>query len=84
MDKTYNGHKNWNCWNVSLWIDNEYSLYKSLQNKLKQTSISYDDIAVQMILEIKSYFQSETTPDGAPINFHTVREHLRGIKRKDY
>ena len=48
------------------------------------TKLCYDEIAVQMILELKSYFQSETTPDGAPINFHTVREHLRGIKRNDY
>ena len=26
---TYNGHKNWNHWNVSLWINNDYGLYET-------------------------------------------------------
>lgn len=25
--KTYNGHKNWNYWNVVLWIANDEGLY---------------------------------------------------------
>lgn len=33
-DYTYNGHKNYSCWNVSLYIDNEYELYKELQRLL--------------------------------------------------
>lgn len=26
--KPYNGHKSWNHWNVALWINNDYGLYK--------------------------------------------------------
>ena len=37
-DYTYNGHKNYSCWNVSLYIDNEYYLYKELQRLLNKQS----------------------------------------------
>lgn len=28
----YNGHKNWNHWNVSLWINNDESIYRMARN----------------------------------------------------
>jgi len=27
-DTSYNGHKNWTHWNVSLWINNDEGLYR--------------------------------------------------------
>ena len=92
----YNGHKNYNCWNVSLYIDNEYPLYLALRDLL-QTDKSKDIIAAEMVTIMSEYFSGYggatgytypveygRTPDNVKITFNAVREHLRGLDRKDY
>jgi len=32
-DNTYNGWSNWETWNVALWLDNDYDLYKHWQSR---------------------------------------------------
>ncbi len=54
---TYNGHKNWETWNVSLWMMNDEDNYD-----LVKASDSYDQF-----MNAKSY-ESTTTPDGAAWN----------------
>ena len=89
---TYQGHKNYNCWNISLWIDNEYDLYKCLQ-RLLITDKSKDQIASEMVEVMNQYFETNYqthdlkkghTPDGVKITFSNVREHLRQLKRNEY
>ena len=33
---TYNGYKNWNTWNVSLWINNSEHLYREAYELVKK------------------------------------------------
>lgn len=33
--KTYNGYKNYNTWNVALWIANDYGLYQTAVDFMK-------------------------------------------------
>ena len=40
MSKAYNGHKNWNYWNVSLWINNDEGLYNLAIQAKRRHSIS--------------------------------------------
>ena len=90
----YNGHKNYNCWNISLYIDNEYALYTALRTFLMDTDLTYDEIAVAMMQIMTAYFEGGCngytevkygyTPDDVKITFSAVREHLRGIKRNQY
>ena len=34
----FNGHKNWNHWNVSLWINNDEGLYRTAQQAIRETN----------------------------------------------
>lgn len=70
--KTYNGHKNWNHWNVSLWLNNDEGLYRRAVELARRSN---RDRAVEQLL---SELPGET-PDGAPYNKTNVRAALRDI-----
>ena len=69
----YNGHKNWNHWNVSLWLNNEKPLYRMMQNAVRTTKNRNQ--ATRLILDTLP----DKTPDGAPYTFSSVRAALVGI-----
>lgn len=69
----YNGHRSWNAWNVSLWINNDphtYSLARELVDK-------YGRVLGSRYL-FEDYLKGRRTPDGGIYNLTTVREALRG------
>ena len=37
--KEYNGHRSWNSWNVSLWFNNDYNLYKQIEKSLEKDGL---------------------------------------------
>jgi len=67
-----NGHKNWNHWNVSLWLFNDEDLY-DLVRKMVRWSPTKDRAAVRILRNLPSH-----TPDGAPYTFTSVRAALVG------
>lgn len=54
---TFNGFKNYETWNIALWINNDEDNYD-----LAQASVDYDQF-----MNAKS-FESTTTPDGVAWN----------------
>jgi hypothetical protein len=72
-NKGFNGHKNWNHWNVSLWINNDEGLYRMAQDCVRQTGTKPD--AARMLLTLLD----PKTPDGAPYSFSSVLAALRGL-----
>jgi hypothetical protein len=66
----YNGHKNWNHWNVSLWLFNEEGLYRAVCAYVERSRTL--DEAAELVLEHVQRISSATdrhpvtTPDGAP------------------
>tara|TARA_R110000751_G_scaffold212135_1_gene315564 strand:+ start:637 stop:933 length:297 start_codon:yes stop_codon:yes gene_type:complete len=49
-----NGHKNWNHWNVSLWIWNTEALAKRAQSYIWSPQYTLDEAAKYLLQDIKS------------------------------
>ena len=68
----YNGHRSWNAWNVSLWLNNDEGLYRRVA-QLKQT---------YGLIGGARRFSSElpaTTPDGAKYNITCIKEAMSDL-----
>jgi hypothetical protein len=70
----FNGHKNWNHWNVSLWINNDEGLYRMAQRL--NSIMNKKDAAEEMLHILKSQGQTKT-PDGAPYSITTIKAAMR-------
>ena len=72
---TFNGHKNWNYWNVSLWIYNDEGLYRlARRSRLKNRNATE---AAQEFLDCMDGVSK--TPDGAPYTLGSVRAAMKDI-----
>lgn len=67
---TYNGHRNWNHWNVSLWLHNDEHLYYQMRQCVHAHS-NLDAAAGELLTMLP-----KATPDGAPITYTSVRAAL--------
>lgn len=69
----YNGHKNWNHWNVSLWINNDQGLYESARYFLKHAK-NRKEAARDFLNSLP-----KETPDGAKYSLSSVRAAMVGM-----
>lgn len=71
--KTYNGHRSWNAWNVSLWINNDEGLYRFALDCVRR--FGKGGAARAFMRD----FEGQKTPDGARYNITSVREAMREL-----
>lgn len=71
----FNGHKNWNHWNVSLWIGNDEGLYRMALTAIRRNS-NRAQAASDMLCDLP-----DKTPDGAPYSLSAIRAALVGMER---
>ena len=85
---TFNGHKNWNHWNVSLWINNDESLYRMARECVRRSRSwhGFDrngptprERAAEWFVERLAAVDVTHTPDGAPYTVTSVRAAMRGM-----
>lgn len=74
----YQGHKNRNHWNVSLWIDNDYGLYSMALAVLSERR-GKNWAARAMLISLREKGITHT-PDGAPYTYSSVRAALTGME----
>ena len=67
----HNGHKNWNHWNVSLWLNNDEWLYITMREYM--TDYRTKDKAAEALVEHLVELGFTRTPDGAPYSFSSIR-----------
>jgi hypothetical protein len=70
----YNGHRSWNAWNVSLWINNDEGMYRHALDLVERFGA---DRAARMLADA---YAGDKTPDGAVYNLTCIREALVGIQ----
>ncbi|EOR9074051.1 hypothetical protein FOI42_RS02955 [Escherichia coli] len=75
--KTFNGHKNKTQWNVSLWINNDESLYR-LAKEFIDANTNRNDAARHMMLFLEQIGQDKT-PDGFKYSTTAIRAAMVGM-----
>jgi hypothetical protein len=81
----YQGHRSWNAWNVSLWIDSDEPLYRWAMSCIERANRVHADksasrrLAMAMRLFRAVVGKKERTPDGAVYNDLCVKLALQDL-----
>lgn len=78
----YNGHKNWNHWNVALWLNNDEELFRAMQSWIVAAGGNKERAARAFLYALKSggdYGPAmDKTPDGAPFSISAIKAAMEG------
>jgi hypothetical protein len=70
----YNGHRTRAAWNVSMWLNNDESLYRLAVEFAREFGIAE---GARLLYE--SHLKGQSTPDGYRYSLTNVRAAMRGI-----
>ena len=74
---TYNGHPNYNAWNVALWLGNDHGLHSLARSFLKH--VKPKEAAAVAMLEALQQKGHHKTPDGVPYTKRSILHAMRGL-----
>jgi hypothetical protein len=72
----FNGHKNWNHWNVSFWLNNDERLYKMMTYWRRIYNLGVAATKMRDYLQDRRMYK---TPDGAPYSISAIKAAMRDI-----
>jgi len=73
---SYNGYKNYATWNVCLWCDNDYHVYKAAQRHGKFTPTEAEDFVHAMFPEMTPDMQTEPRNMWSEVDWYEVAENF--------
>ena len=73
MARPYQGYPSWNSWNVSLWINNEYNLYKTAEDLVQREGMN------KAVRILTNWWGDKRTPDGGVFNRRSIKLALEGM-----
>ena len=73
----YNGHPSKAAWNVSLWINNDESLYDLARRSVMVTKNKRQ--AAERMLSVLTSYGIERTPDGYKYTITSIRNAMVGL-----
>ena len=73
----YNGHRNWDYWNVSLWINNDEGLYNLARDCVESERTR--TLAAGAFLDALAESGITKTPDGARYTLDKVVRAMAGM-----
>lgn len=78
---SYQGHRSWNSWNVSLWIHNDEGLYLLAKMCIAEAKRIHatKHTAAQLMFDDLTESNITETPQGAPYTVTSIREAMRGM-----
>lgn len=76
---TYNGHKNYNHWNVSLWICNDTRFHYMACEFVQKNYTSDKKKAARAMLEYLRSTGEWKTPDGAPFSISSISAAMKDM-----
>ncbi len=88
---SYNGWKNWETWQINLWIDNEEPLYREKQRFLRRSYREIDadeaeEFCTQLLLDFTGKARTpdmDSDREMQKVDWQEIADHLNE-ERKEY
>lgn len=74
-----NGYRNWNHYNVALWMHNDRELYRVMVSTVQDSAT-----LEQAIVKVHNQLKGQKTQDGAAFTLAAVREAMEGQELEEF
>tara|TARA_Y100000592_G_scaffold94067_1_gene158269 strand:+ start:133 stop:432 length:300 start_codon:yes stop_codon:yes gene_type:complete len=74
-----NGYRNWNHYNVAVWMHNDRELYRVMISTVQDSGT-----LEQAIVKVYNQLKGQKTQDGVPFTLAAIREAMEGQELEEF